>query len=43
MADANKLSSERYKFSAQSDRYVLDDVRSKLICIGRLMGKVRCI
>jgi RimJ/RimL family protein N-acetyltransferase len=30
MAD-NKLSSERYKFSAQRDRYVLDDVRSKLI------------
>jgi RimJ/RimL family protein N-acetyltransferase len=31
MADDNKLSSERYKFSAQRDRYVLDDVRSKLI------------
>jgi hypothetical protein len=31
MADDNKLSSERYKFSAQRDRYVLDDIRSKLI------------
>jgi hypothetical protein len=31
MADDKKLSSEIYKFSAQRDRYILDDVRSKLI------------
>jgi hypothetical protein len=31
MANDKKLSSERHKFSAQRDRYILDDVRSKLI------------
>jgi Mg2+ and Co2+ transporter CorA len=31
MANDKKLSSKRYKFSAQMDRYILDDVRSKLI------------
>jgi RimJ/RimL family protein N-acetyltransferase len=31
MANDKKISSERYKFSAQRDRYILDDVRSKLI------------
>jgi hypothetical protein len=31
MANDKKLSSERYKFSAQMDRYILDDIRSRLI------------
>jgi Mg2+ and Co2+ transporter CorA len=31
MDNDKKLSRERYKFSAQRDRYILDDVRSKLI------------
>jgi RimJ/RimL family protein N-acetyltransferase len=31
MANDKKMSSKRYKFSAQMDRYILDDIRSKLI------------